>query len=127
MKRVISFDVSISGFDQEAGRAIRDARSALEKAQNDLIRKFMQSDRYLAACDLAGGKGGPFVRVDNDRIAVSLYAEENISGPTDTYEPPLHVDPKLVNSLLNGKLLSTDEKRTLVRRLVPGLISKATE
>ena len=44
-------------------------------------------------------------------------------GLSAPYRPPEHVDPKIVNALLHGKLLTDDEKRNLLSAVYPQAMS----
>ena len=131
MTKTITFRVSAADFDRTRATAMFEAHRAWESARNDLIREFMASQRFKAACDLAGyvnsvHKSQPTVTVVGAYLCVSLCVDEAAERSTPSL-PPLHIDPKLANVLLQGKLLTDDEKRAMVARLAPGVVKEAAK
>lgn len=130
MTQQLKFSVSLKSFDKEAHDAIQKAEAEIVRIKNELIGKFVTSDRFKAACDLAGehqygGKKSPHVHITGGEIVVVVSSDEATSDPAKTPPSQLYLDPKLTNSLLHGKILTDDEKRRLVARLAPGVMNEA--
>ena len=48
------------------------------------------------------------------------------SQPEKSYVSPVHIDPKTMNALLNGKILTDKEKRKLISSVLPaGVLAEA--
>ena len=127
--RTMAFTVNAIQFNEEAFKAFRAAEQQAEKLRGELIEAFKKSDRFKAAIDLSrtsdyGTKIAPAISLSGGLFHVSLSVDE-ISPSATPPRPHLHVDPKLVNSLLHGKLLTDAEKRNLIESIAPGVLIQA--
>ncbi|QIG74554.1 hypothetical protein EVC10_046 [Rhizobium phage RHph_Y25] len=119
--RNVEFTVEIADFDADAAKRLSEARNLVSTIEKEIASAFEKSDRFKAVRDLAGlgdmgHKNSSFCRVDGRRIVARTYvelAEEKTAKST----PYLSLGEKTVNTLLNGKLLTDEQKKALIKRL----------
>lgn len=125
----VQFEVPASNVDREKWQQIDKAQRELDALKSSLLQTFRNSDRFVAALDLAGTKGRTYgkhevsVVLDGSTLRVSVpidLIDEN-DKPKPTL-PSVLVDATTVNVLLTGKLLSDDEKRRLLKLYTRGAL-----
>lgn len=117
----IEFKVSIKSFDGDAWKRLDTARKEVAKIQTEIMAAYEKSDRAKAAYDLAGfgdfgTKHNPIHRIDNDHISTRV----NVDLPDDAGSKPvksLYLGEKTINALINGKLLTDDQKKALLKQI----------
>lgn len=120
-----------------------DQRKALSAQINDIDKKIyaeaLGTPGYAFIKGITGGGNTPTGIIEANYIAYELNAYtldqrlvKKESRPTATYKPTTaekiaQLGEKTINSLLNGKALSADEKRKLVVAMLPaGILSTET-
>lgn len=120
MARKIEFRVNIDKFDKDLAKAYRDARDVYSKAAQALTAAFDKSERRQAIKDISatgdmGQKLTSYTRIENNDIVATTFVE--VSDELSKSQQFLSIGEKTVNALLTGKLLSDDEKKSLLKRL----------
>lgn len=108
--------VTLSDVDKELAKAVHDARYALAAAEAAIVDAYKKSADYRALAAMAttgpyGEKIWPRPRVEGHRI-VSLVSVEKDEAPQPRR---VNADPKTLNILLTGNLLTDVEKRQLLK------------
>jgi len=125
--RAINFSKRFTEKQEVEGLEIRRARAALDKRENDLIAECEKDPQIIVAKKLVSYPNS--VRITTDLIrsfSVNMSVTETVTmpdtKPSSTAPALLHsMDPRTVNLLLNGPILSPAEKRKLVAGMVPAL------
>ena len=110
--------------DKDKMLAIKRLEENKQKLIYELKQQTIKHPRYLAAFDLAGysdfndnKKLPQLTWVGNGFTAeVSMDA---VKEPPKPYVQTVHIEPKTLNALLNGKLLTDEEKRKLLKSVLP--------
>jgi hypothetical protein len=99
----------------------------------ELKSEAIQSPRYIAAFDLAGLSTYDYRKMRPSLIwnGKGFNVEVKVDEVVDTVRPyvqpvqSVHIDPRTMNALLGGKLLSDVEKRKLLASVLPaGVLEK---
>lgn len=119
------FTISAEDIDADALKEIKKLEAEKSRLVQKLTADLRSHDRYKAAFDLMKVSSYDFRKIapvvnwtgSGFRIEVSM---DTPKSPTPaSYKPASFVEPKIVNMLLNGKLLSDDEKRKLLASILP--------
>jgi hypothetical protein len=88
-----------------------------------------KNPRYIAAFDLAGhsdytgSKNRPTLVWNGKAFTANVVMDEVVASKP--YVQSVHIDPRTMNALLGGKLLSDVEKRKLLASVLPaGVLEK---
>lgn len=93
-----------------------DARKALREAQQNLAQAIRKTTIYKAIEALASEPGD--VSFDFDEMKIGIWNGRYDRWGVEFSEPKsasAHVDPKTLNALITGKLLTDEEKRGLLK------------
>lgn len=112
-------------------RRIVHAREQLDKDEKALIARLMNAPDLAMAAKLAGYQNRPEITLDYNGFTAVFSVKERIER--DKLESPapmppapetpkyINMDPKTLNSLLNSKLLTEEQKKELLRMSYPGM------
>lgn len=129
----LTFELRAHDLDPEAYKEIQ--RLEREKGQliEGLKKKLTTHPRYIAACDLMGhsqytGTKNSFVPGWNGRgFTINITLDRPAPKPK-SFPQSIHIEPKVLNGLIHGKLLTDDEKRKLIAKVLPeGVIAEEAE
>lgn len=131
-KRSASIKIDLTPEQQEEYNAIARGRADLEKREGALRAAIRDLPHVQMASNLAGrglGAGATLVDFHNSaksctvRFEIDEVVEITPEARAKLRVPPQSVfmDPKTLNLLLSGKLISDKEKRDLVRTVYPAL------
>ncbi len=119
--KVIEFKVSIESFDSDAWKRLDVARKEVAKIQTEITAAYAKSDRAKAAYDLAGygsygSKYSPIHHIEGNNISTKINVDLGDEGGA---KPVRHLSlgEKTLNALLNGKLLTDDQKKALLKQI----------
>ena len=119
------FTITIEGsvVNKDKMTAIKKLEADKQKLIEELRSEAVKHPRYIAAFDLAGyssydGRKEIPTLIWGGRAFTAKVTLDQIKPPTKTVRH-IHVDPKTLNALLNGKLLSDSEKRKLLNSVLP--------
>jgi hypothetical protein len=124
----ITLDGSV--VNKEKMQAIKKMEQDKQKLIEELRSEAVKHPRYVAAFDLAG-----YSDFDGRKISPQLvwggkgFTATVKMDDVKTEKPyvlPVHVDPKTLNALLNGKLLTDSEKRKLLTSVLPADVLENT-
>lgn len=121
--------VKIADVDADLAKAYTEAQKAVTEAAKALIAAYQKSPRYAAALDLSAntsyhGKQHPAIQVQGFELVYSIPVTTDAKAQQS---PTLYLGEKTINTLLNGKILSDDEKRKLIENVTQGVISASVE
>ena len=125
-RRNVEFEVPYSKIDADLWAELRDAQKVAATLKEKLRQKYASSDEYRAALAVAGigshtgTKLTPHIRICDHSITCSVPLDlERPEGASAPLAHSLSLDTALLNTLLHGKLLSDEEKRGLLTRILP--------
>lgn len=115
--------VSIDSIDAELAKAYREAEKAVSIAGKALNDAYQKTPKFAALQDLAaptnyGSKSPLYGAFEGGNLVFNIPVNGKAEGNT----PQLYLGEKTINTLLNGKLLTDDEKRQLVESITQGVI-----
>jgi hypothetical protein len=113
--------ITINGdvIDAEMMKAIKMLEAERLRLIEELKLKAYKNPRYIAAFDLAGHSNFDNRKMRPDLVwtgkgfNAEVKMDEVVSKPKP-YVQTVHIDPRTMNALLGGKLLSDTEKRRLL-------------
>lgn len=119
--KVVEFKVGIESFDADAWKRLDAARKEVAKLQTEIMAAYQKSDRAKAAYDLSGygdygSKHSPIHYIDGNNITTRInvdLGDETGSKPVK----PLYLGEKTINALINGKLLTDEQKKALLKQI----------
>lgn len=122
MAKPINFTVSIHDFDKDAFGQLKAARDEVRKIEKQIVDAYLKSDRFKAACDLAGvsdygTKNSPITDINKSMIVTTIYADIADDAASAISRPTLYLGEKTVNMLLSGKLLDEAQKKALLKQI----------
>jgi hypothetical protein len=129
--RSIAFRVPVSKEMKDEYFRISEAQKALDKDMAALLDKAAKHPEIATAARLTGYSNKPTIEPNYGsdwlvRLSVTEAIDEVAKGPTPgshrPYVAPLNIAPQTANLLLNGKILTDDQKLALIRRMVPDLL-----
>lgn len=128
MTKTITVTHTYTANEVREWRRIEQTRAELDAAEDEL-KKTVKADQIAQmAAKLAGYGKPPEVELRYNDAVLKFSIVERIvedekpkpSEPKPPQRPPqVYVEPKLINALLHGKLLTDAEKRKLVARVIP--------
>lgn len=121
MAKKVEFKIDIASFDKDGSARLRAAREEVAKIEKQISDAYLKSDRFTAACDLAGmsdfgTKNSPITRIENNKIVTTIYADL-ADDTTVMNRPTLYLGEKTINMLLSGKLLDEAQKKALLKQI----------
>lgn len=122
MGKRIEFTINIADFDKEAFGQLKEARENVAKIEKQITDAYLKSDRFAAACDLAGlsdygTKNSPITGIDKGRIVTAVYVDIADDAASAATRPTLYLGEKTINMLLSGKLLDASQKKALLKQI----------
>ena len=117
MMKDMKFTVKIEDVDATLAAEWRDANKKLRELEENLLTAYRGSERFSMASDMSGIKvHGTKVNmsVSNGNIDVVLRV---LLDDDSNINPLKKLGDTTVNLLLNGKLLTDDQKRELLRQI----------
>lgn len=116
----LEFKISISDFDSAAWKRLQAARKEVSNIEAEIMKAYNDSPRMKAALDLAGfsdygSKLTPVSRIETSRIVTNVTVDT--VEPKGTVTRQLYLGEKTINALLNGKLLTDDQKKALLKQV----------
>jgi len=133
MNRDLFFFVPMSADQQVEYKSLLEREKALKSDWDAFKGNGTKHPDVAVAARIAAYDGKPKSEiVDHSRFKVTfgIYVASTPKGETTStagkntsYRPPQYVDPKIVNALLHGKLLTDDEKRNLLSAVYPQAMS----
>jgi hypothetical protein len=123
--------ITINGdvINADKTKAIKQLELDKLKLIEELKAEAYKNPRYIAAFDLAGhseyngSKNRPALNWNGRAFTASVVMDE--VAAERPYVQPVHIDPRTMNALLGGKLLSDIEKRRLLASvLLAGVLEK---
>lgn len=115
---IVEYAVEAQTVDKDLAKAMADARAALAAAEKAMIEAYQKTPRYQAMRDLVGygsstyGKSPLYPAIQGSRIVCRVMVD--LAEPSSSQ---LYLDPKTANLLLSGKLLTDEEKRSMLKRM----------
>lgn len=135
--KTISIRHNYTGAERvEYARIVR-GRAQFDKDERDLITSVQNDPAARSAAKLAEYSAPPEVSLSNYdanltfKVTETLTEEDKSKVAAPSVTPPrrhVHVDPKTLNALLHGKILTIAEKRKLLESVLPdGILSDLIE
>jgi hypothetical protein len=132
MNRKVTFEIYANPEQKAEWKAIRAARADLDKREKALI-EYVKANPKIEMARSLGGYHAPEVKIDIAKDGASFWvsfiiAEQPVDGgevapaaPKKPQTPRVFLDPKTLNLLLNGKMLTDEQKIALLCRMDAGL------
>lgn len=119
-----TFSVPMSKDQQERGAQADKLRREADRLDAEIVKEVRESDICKAAQALCNHRGIRAARSGRN-VSFSCVMDVTVEPTTPApYTPPApYIDPKVMNQLLNGKVLTEDEKRGMLKQHFPGLIA----
>lgn len=117
MMKDLKYTVNLEDVDADLAKEWREANQKAREAADKLIAAYRKSERFSMAHDLSGMKGAGTkvnMSVGEGKIDVTLriqLADEPIDQRLN------RLDHSTVNLLINGKLLTDEQKRGLLKQI----------
>lgn len=114
----IVFKTNIEPLFPEQFKALQEAQNNLKIIEGNILDLYEESPRRQAAYDLASenrGSGNRKSGTTSSIVGHQIFTETSID-----IEKPVqsaHIDAPTANLLLNGKLLTPEEKRKLLKKI----------
>jgi len=127
MSKKVSFRINFDAEDAKEYRAITMIEQEAKDRRAALIKKHEAHQDIKVAVKLTHYTSRPKLSLGQSGVTVDFYVHEtpdenkpiSVSHPASV--PAVYMDPKVLNSLLHGQMLSDDEKRELLARTHDGL------
>jgi hypothetical protein len=127
--------ITINGdvLNADKTKAIKNLELDKLRLIEELKAEAYKNPRYIAAFDLAGhsdstgSKNRPTLFWNGKAFTANVVMDEVVATPKPYVMPvhQVHIDPRTMNALLGGKLLSDVEKRKLLASVLPaGVLEK---
>lgn len=119
------FTIRAEDIDADAFKEIKKLEAEKSRLVQKLTDDLRGHDRYKAAFDLMKvspydfRKVAPVVNWTGSGFSIEVSMDTPKRPTPEPHKPAPFVEPKVVNMLLNGKLLSDDEKRKLLASILP--------
>jgi hypothetical protein len=127
--------ITINGdvLNADKTKAIKQLELEKLKLIEELKAEAYKNPRYIAAFDLAGhseytgSKNRPTLFWNGKAFTANVVMDE-VVATSRPHVQPIHIEPRTLNALLGGKLLSDAEKRKLLASVLPaGVLENPSE
>lgn len=116
VQRRICTRVALKSIDKELYDKYIETRKHLKNLEQQLYEKVKKLPEGKHALATARNSVAAF-SIQNDKVVMTYDPEIDILEPVK--HEYFNLDPKTVNTLLSGKLLTDSEKRRLITKLIP--------
>lgn len=126
MAKKVTLSILYSDEDKKELRDIEREESLLKDRRGNLLKKYNNHQEIKVAQKLTHYTDKPKLTLLSNSLHVEFTVNEQDADPQKPkpaapHLPPFYMDPKILNSLLHGKLLSEPEKKSLLMKVYPGL------
>jgi hypothetical protein len=117
-----TFHMKAVDIDETAFKELQDLEARKAKIIESLRRDMLKKDIFKAAMLLVGtndygGKRSTIPAWTGHGFNVAIIMDEVKAH--QPYTAPVHIDPKTMNALIHGNLLTNTEKRALIASFLP--------
>lgn len=125
MAKKVTMHIAYGEEDKKEIRDIEREERLLKDRREKLLKKYKDHQEIKVAHKLTHYTNKPLLTLGRDYLKVEFTVHEVDADPKAEakvpYVSPFYMDPKVLNTLLHGKLLSANEKKALLNKAHPGL------